>query len=265
MIPHYAIQVRDVSKSYWRPETETSTASPTGFLRGLFGSLLPSARVLPFQAIQSVSFDIRAGERVALLGANGAGKSTLLKLIARVARPTQGEIRVRGRVGSLLEVGTGFHPDLTGRENIFLAAAIMGIPVDTIHQRIPSILAFAGIDGFLDMPVKRYSSGMYLRLAFAVASHLDADIMLVDEALAVGDARFQAKCLDKIRSLHESGATILFVSHSASSVLELCDRGLVFHKGRLLHDLPIAAAVEAYQGIGVGVERSSSSDVIVPT
>jgi lipopolysaccharide transport system ATP-binding protein len=188
-----------------------------------------------FWALQDISLDIQQGERLGIIGRNGAGKSTLLKLISRITAPTTGRIRLRGRVGSLLEVGTGFHPELTGRENIFLNGAILGMSRQEIRRRFDEIVAFAEVEKFLDTPVKRYSSGMYVRLAFAVAAHLGSDILLVDEVLAVGDSQFQAKCLGKMSDISiGQGRTIIFVSHNLAAIKNLCTRGLLLERGRLV-------------------------------
>lgn len=246
MSQEFAIRFRGVCKNYLRRSEDGIQSRIPVWKRILAGGLLPAYAIAEFKALDGVSFDIRKGERVALLGSNGAGKSTILKLIARVVRPTSGEIRTRGRVGSLLEVGAGFHPDLTGRENVELSGAILGIPKNLMKEAFPKIVEFAEIGEFLDTPVKRYSSGMYLRLAFAVASHVEAEIMLVDEALAVGDLNFQKKCFTKIRSLHSSGATLVFVSHNQETILDLCDRGITLDRGKIVHDAPIREAVEFY-------------------
>lgn len=186
-----------------------------------------------FWALKNVDLQIQPGDRVAILGRNGAGKSTLLKLISRITEPTTGTIKVRGRVASLLEVGTGFHPDLSGRENILLNGAIMGMSYKEIRKKFDEIVAFADIEKFLDTPIKRYSSGMYMRLGFAVAAHLDADLLIVDEVLAVGDSQFQEKCVKKMNEMGAQGGTVLFVSHSIHSVLALCSKGILLEKGEL--------------------------------
>ncbi len=185
-----------------------------------------------FYALRDVSFDIGTGDRVGIIGHNGAGKSTLLKLLSRITEPTSGRIIIRGRVASLLEVGTGFHPELTGRENIFLNGAILGMGRSEIKRKFDEIVAFAEIEKFLDTPVKRYSSGMYVRLAFAVAAHLEPEILIVDEVLAVGDAQFQKKCLGKMEDISKNqGKTVLFVSHNMASLKALCDRGIYLKSG----------------------------------
>ena len=197
-------------------------------------------------ALHDVSFDVKHGEVVGVIGRNGAGKSTLLKLLSRITTPSKGRALVYGRVGSLLEVGTGFHPDLTGRENIYLNGAIFGMDKAYVDRRFDEIVDFSGVERFIDTPVKRYSSGMYLRLAFAVAAHLDAEIMIVDEILAVGDAQFQKKCLGKMSSVGREGRTVLFVSHNLTAVRTLCSRALLLRQGELVADLSAAEAVERY-------------------
>ena len=190
-----------------------------------------------FWALRYLSFDIEQGERVAFVGHNGAGKSTLLKLLSRITDPTEGRISIKGRVSSLLEVGTGFHPDLTGRENIYLNAAILGMKTHEIKKNFDDIVEFAGIEKFLDTPVKRYSSGMYVRLAFAIAAHLNSEILIVDEVLAVGDMEFQKKCMGKMDEIsHKEGRTILFVSHNMGAVLQLCGRVMCLETGHKVFD-----------------------------
>ena len=179
-----------------------------------------------FWALKDVSFNIMPGDRVGIIGRNGAGKSTLLKLLSRITEPSTGKITLRGRVASLLEVGTGFHPELTGRENIFLNGAILGMSRAEVRRKFDEIVDFAGVEKFLDTPVKRYSSGMYVRLAFAVAAHLEPEILIVDEVLAVGDAEFQKKCLGKMKQVGQEGRTVLFVSHNMAAIRQLCNSGL---------------------------------------
>lgn len=187
-----------------------------------------------FWALQEVSFDIEQGDRVGIIGRNGAGKSTLLKILSRITEPTAGTIKIKGRVASLLEVGTGFHPELTGRENIFLNGAILGMSRAEIKRKFDEIVDFAEVEKFLDTPVKRYSSGMYVRLAFAVAAHLEPEILIVDEVLAVGDAQFQKKCLGKMENVSKNeGRTVLFVSHQLNSIVQLCTKGILLEKGKL--------------------------------
>ena len=200
-----------------------------------------------FQALQDINLDIHKGERVALLGRNGAGKSTLLKLLARITAPTEGTIYINGKISSMLEVGTGFHRELTGRENIFLSGAILGMKPQEIQEKLPEIVAFSQCETFLDTPVKRYSSGMYLRLGFAVTAHLDADIFLMDEVLAVGDMAFQKKCLDKMREIsQQQGKTILYVSHNMDTVRSLCDRCIVLDGGRVVYDGDVDQGIDHY-------------------
>ncbi|MEH1780043.1 MAG: polysaccharide ABC transporter ATP-binding protein [Nostoc sp.] len=186
-----------------------------------------------FWALKDVSFEIKQGERVGIIGRNGAGKSTLLKILSRITEPTQGSIKIKGRVASLLEVGTGFHPELTGRENIYLNGAILGMSKAEIQRKFDEIVAFAEVEKFLDTPVKRYSSGMYVRLAFAVAAHLEPEILIVDEVLAVGDGAFQKKCLGKMEDVGKEGRTVLFVSHNMGAIKRLCSRAIHLQSGRL--------------------------------
>ena len=203
-------------------------------------------------ALNDVSFEINAGEVVGIIGRNGAGKSTLLKIMSRITEPTTGRVELYGRVGSLLEVGTGFHPELTGRENIFLNGVIMGMRRDEIERKFDEIVAFAEVSKFLDTPVKRYSSGMYVRLAFAVAAHLEPEILVVDEVLAVGDASFQRKCLDKMKDVSQHGRTVLFVSHSMPAISRLCPRTILIDEGKILEDGPSHKVVTTYLRSGVG-------------
>jgi lipopolysaccharide transport system ATP-binding protein len=215
-----------------------------------------------FRALSDVSFRIEPGEIVGIVGRNGAGKSTLLKLLARITAPTAGRIRLRGRVASLLEVGTGFHGELSGRENIRLNGAILGMTRAEIRRKFDEIVAFAGVERFLDTPVKHYSSGMYVRLAFAVAAHLESEILIVDEVLAVGDASFQKKCLGKMGDVcRQEGRTVLFVSHNPSALLHLCRRGLLLENGRLTADGEIGTTLDTYLRSGSeGARRFSGSE-----
>ena len=201
-------------------------------------------------ALQGASFEVRPGEVLGIVGPNGAGKSTLLKILSRITEPTDGRVRMLGRVGSLLEVGTGFHPDLTGRENVYLNGAILGMRKTEIDRKLDEIVEFAEVSRFLDTPVKHYSSGMYLRLAFAVGAHLETEILLVDEVLAVGDARFQQKCLDKMRDVGRHGRTVLFVSHNLLAVKRLCERAILIDGGRVWKDGPAQDVVSAYLSAG---------------
>jgi ABC-type polysaccharide/polyol phosphate transport system ATPase subunit len=201
-----------------------------------------------FWALQDVSFEVRQGERVGIIGRNGAGKSTLLKVLSRITEPTHGRIRIAGRVASLLEVGTGFHPELTGRENIYLNGAILGMSRAEVRRKFDEIVDFAGVETFLDTPVKRFSSGMYVRLAFAVAAHLETEVLVVDEVLAVGDAEFQRKCLGKMSDLANAGRTVLFVSHNLPAVKALCSRAMLLAGGRVQHDGEVSEIIAEYLG-----------------
>jgi lipopolysaccharide transport system ATP-binding protein len=201
-------------------------------------------------ALKDVSFDVRRGQVLGIVGRNGAGKSTLLKILSRVTEPTTGTAEIHGRVGSLLEVGTGFHPELTGRENIFLNGAILGMKRAEILRKYDEIVEFSEVAKFIDTPVKRYSSGMYLRLAFAVAAHLEPEILVVDEVLAVGDAEFQRKCLGKMSDVAQEGRTVLFVSHNMSAVLRLTEETIVLDKGKLVFRAPTPEAVDYYMAAG---------------
>jgi lipopolysaccharide transport system ATP-binding protein len=207
-------------------------------------------------ALNDVSFEIRQGEVAGIIGRNGAGKSTLLKILSRVTEPTTGDVKIYGRISSLLEVGTGFHPELTGRENIFLNGAILGMRKQEIKRKFDEIVAFAETEKFIDTPVKYYSSGMYVRLAFAVAAHLEPDILLVDEVLAVGDVRFQRKCLDKMQDVGQQGRTVLFVSHNMPAVTRLCPRTILLDEGRMLRDGPSHEVVSVYLGSGFGMRAA---------
>ncbi|WP_171015156.1 ABC transporter ATP-binding protein [Methylocystis sp. B8] len=229
-----AIEVRSISKQYDLGEG---------------GSVLSFFRQTSekFWALRDVSFEIREHEAVGVIGSNGAGKSTLLKILSRVTAPTQGRARIRGRMGTILEVGTGFHPELTGRENVYLSGTILGMRKCEIDRRFDEIVDFAGVERFIDTPVKRYSSGMYVRLAFAVAAHLDPDILIVDEVLAVGDVGFQKKCLAKMdSSINQDGRTIIFVSHNMQAIRSLCSRALLLHQGSLVADGPISEVLANY-------------------
>jgi lipopolysaccharide transport system ATP-binding protein len=201
-----------------------------------------------FWALKEVSFEVKQGERIGIVGRNGAGKSTLLKILSRITEPTTGRLAIQGRVASLLEVGTGFHAELSGRENIYLNGAILGMSRQEIKAKFDEIVAFAEVEKFLDTPVKRFSSGMYVRLAFAVAAHLEPEILIVDEVLAVGDAEFQKKCLGKMHEVATEGRTVLFVSHNMAAVQQLCQRGLMLHQGKLIFCGTIADTVRNYIG-----------------
>lgn len=254
-MPDLAIRVTDLGKRY-------RLGGGGGGYRTLRDSLVGAAeRVVrrrpreetgSIWALRHVSFDVRRGQVLGIIGRNGAGKSTLLKILSRVTEPTEGEAEIYGRVGSLLEVGTGFHPELSGRENIYLNAAILGMRRAEIDRRFDEIVAFAEVERFLDTPVKHYSSGMYLRLAFAVAAHFDPEILVVDEVLAVGDAEFQRKCLGKMSSVAQEGRTVLFVSHNMSAILRLTDETIVVEGGQIALRAASSAAVDYYLAAGMG-------------
>lgn len=199
-----------------------------------------------FWALEDISFDVMPGESIGIIGRNGAGKSTLLKVLSRITPPTKGIIRARGRVASLLEVGTGFHPELTGKENIYLNGSILGLTKSDINRQYDAIVDFSGVEKFLETPLKHYSSGMQLRLAFAVAAHLEPEILVIDEVLAVGDAEFQKKCIGKMSDVSKSGRTILFVSHNMTAVNQLCTRGIFLQQGKLVKDGPASEIVQYY-------------------
>ena len=218
--------------------------SATDMMRGR--QLVAGDSVEEFWALKDMSFEIKRGEVVGIIGRNGAGKSTLLKVLSRITEPTKGRVTIKGRVASLLEVGTGFHPELTGRENIYLNGAILGMSRAEIRSKFDEIVAFSEVEKFLDTPVKRYSSGMYVRLAFAVAAHLEPEILVVDEVLAVGDAEFQKKCLGKMGEVAGHGRTVLFVSHHMAAVLSLCQTGILLQKGKVIGTGAAAAIVEQY-------------------
>ena len=254
-----AIEVQNLAKRYTiglapqgdglRHAIENLLRSPLSILRSKRRNGSSNGE---FWALQDVNLGIRAGEVVGIIGRNGAGKSTFLKIISRITEPTRGRIQIRGRVASLLEVGTGFHPELTGRENIFLNGAILGMERTEIKRKFDEIVAFSGVEKFINTPVKRYSSGMYVRLAFAVAAHLEPEILIVDEVLAVGDAEFQKKCLDKMDDVRQTGRTILFVSHNMQAITRLCSRCVLLDKGRVKMDGDPERVTAAYIGSGRG-------------
>ena len=219
-----------------------------------------------FWALQDVSFEVKRGEVLGIIGRNGAGKSTLLKILSRITEPTQGQIRIKGRVASLLEVGTGFHPELTGRENVFLNGAILGMHRAEIKAKFDEIVAFAEVERFLDTPVKRYSSGMYVRLAFAVAAHLEPEILIVDEVLAVGDAEFQKKCLGKMDDVaRREGRTVLFVSHNMGAINLFCGRAILLQRGKLVLDGPTSQVTRKYYNAGDALTTWTRSEPITET
>lgn len=261
-----AIEVSGLSKRYvLQHQTRHDTLRDTlhhaarSLLRRRDPDAPPDASTEEFWALRDLAFAIRPGEVVGVVGRNGAGKSTLLKVLSRITEPTTGRVALRGRVASLLEVGTGFHPELSGRENIFLNGAVLGMRRAEIRRKFDEIVAFAEVERFLDTPVKRYSSGMYVRLAFAVAAHLEPEILIVDEVLAVGDAQFQKKCLGKMQDVAtRQGRTVLFVSHNVSALLALCQRGLLLQGGRLVGDGPIQHITQ--QLLGSGESQSGRHD-----
>ncbi|MEH2048718.1 ABC transporter ATP-binding protein [Nostoc sp.] len=249
------IRVENLSKKYiiGHQQKESYTALRdviANQVKSLGGLINSKAKIKSsqeeFWALKDVSFEIKQGDRVGIIGRNGAGKSTLLKILSRITEPTTGNIQIKGRVASLLEVGTGFHPELTGRENIYLNGAILGMSRLEIQRKFDEIVTFAEVEKFLDTPVKRYSSGMYVRLAFAVAAHLEPEILVVDEVLAVGDAQFQKKCLGKMEDVGKEGRTVLFVSHNMSAIQALCDRCVVLQLGKLIADEKSSTAVQIY-------------------
>lgn len=252
------IEVKNLSKKYniahlngryiaLRDVITNVFKNPFSFLKDKTKSMIGRSVKEEFWALKDINFNVNQGEIIGIIGSNGAGKSTLLKILSQITPPTSGEIKLHGRVGSLLEVGTGFHPELTGRENIFLNGAILGMPKKDIIKKFDQIVDFSGIEKFLDTPVKYYSSGMYVRLAFAVAAHMEPDILIVDEVLAVGDVEFQKKCLGKMEEVtQKEGRTVLFVSHNMGAVKKLCSRGILLDKGQKIFDGNIEEAVEKY-------------------
>jgi lipopolysaccharide transport system ATP-binding protein len=225
---------------------------------------LYSSKTGTIWALRDVSFEVKRGQVLGIIGRNGAGKSTLLKILSRVTEPTEGSAEIHGRVGSLLEVGTGFHPELTGRENIFLNGAILGMKRSEIARKFDEIVDFSEVAQFIDTPVKRYSSGMYLRLAFAVAAHLEPEILVIDEVLAVGDAEFQRKCLGKMSDVAQQGRTVLFVSHNMSAILRLTEEAIVLSNGRMAYRAPTSQAIDYYMEAGfseVGERRWEAEQV----
>jgi lipopolysaccharide transport system ATP-binding protein len=243
----FAISVRGLAKAYTIRHNATDHITLAELALDRLKHPLRRAEREQFWALHEMSFEVRQGEVLGLVGRNGAGKSTLLKVLSRITDPTRGEVHVRGRVGSLLEVGTGFHPELTGRENVYLNGSILGMQRREIDRQFDAIVAFAGVERFLDTPVKRYSSGMYVRLAFAVAAHLETEILLVDEVLAVGDAEFQKKCVGKMGELAEQGRTVLFVSHNVGLVSQMSERSIVLENGRVAYLGPTPDALSFYR------------------
>lgn len=253
-----AIELRGVGKEYFRGvhhgHTRISEAL-TQFGRGLIGrrqeTVGAKPEMEPFWALKDVSFTIERGQVVGIIGRNGSGKSTLLKIISQITAPTTGEVRLKGRTGTLLEVGTGFHPELTGRENVFLNGAILGMSRVEIARKFDEIVDFSGVEAFIDTPVKRYSSGMYTRLAFSIAAHLDPEILIIDEVLAVGDAEFQRRCLGKMKQVTRDGRTVLFVSHSMATITSLCSRCVLLEQGEVRAFGPSHKIADLYFSEGV--------------
>jgi lipopolysaccharide transport system ATP-binding protein len=262
-----SISVRKLSKQYTlgegaeygtlRESIMNALGGPVRRLRGGRGKApAPAARSNELWALRGVSLDISPGEVVGLIGRNGAGKSTLLKILSRITAPTAGSVEIRGKVGSLLEVGTGFHPELSGRDNIYLNGAILGMTRSEVSRKFDEIVGFSELERFLETPVKRYSSGMYTRLAFAVASHLETEVLMVDEVLAVGDAAFQSKCLGKMGEVSRSGRTVIFVSHNMSAIKALCTRAVLIEAGRLAVDGGVDEVVNRYLTAGTDMSRT---------
>ena len=239
----YQIGLQERGYTTFREAIANAASAPLRRFRSLSGRGDAEAK---FWALKNVSFDIHRGEIVGVIGRNGAGKSTLLKILSQITEPTTGEVRMAGRVGSLLEVGTGFHPELTGRENIYLNGAILGMSRREVARKFDEIVAFSEVERFLDTPVKRYSSGMHTRLAFSVAAHLEPEIMIIDEVLAVGDSSFQQKCLGKMENVARSGRTVLFVSHNMAAIEGLCGRCVVLEGGELAFDGATNSAIQSY-------------------
>jgi lipopolysaccharide transport system ATP-binding protein len=279
------IKVENLSKQYrlgaaqgyktFREAIANITKAPLHRLKQVFGNSDNDDNPMPHAlgslqspdgdliwALKDVSFDVKQGEVVGIIGRNGAGKSTLLKILSRITEPTKGRVELKGRVGSLLEVGTGFHPELTGHENIYLYGAILGMDRWEVTRKFDEIVAFAEIEKFVETPVKRYSSGMYMRLAFAVAAHLEPEILLVDEVLAVGDVAFQKKCLGKMGDVSKEGRTVFFVSHNMAAVSRLCDRSLLLDQGKVLNDGPSEKVIATYLRTGIGITAKREWQII---
>jgi lipopolysaccharide transport system ATP-binding protein len=260
-----AVSVRGLSKCYQlTPHAAKNTTMAEAFLNA-FRKPFATLERETFWALRDVDFDVHKGDVVGIIGRNGAGKSTLLKILSRITEPTSGQIDLYGRVGSLLEVGTGFHPELTGRENIFMNGAILGMSRREIARHFDAIVEFAEVEKFLDTPVKRYSSGMYVRLAFAVAAHLNPEILIVDEVLAVGDAEFQRKCLGKMQDVaRNEGRTVLFVSHNMGAIKSLCTRAVLLNKGQMVTCADTDAVIRDYISSGVANSGFWKRDAAVP-
>ena len=248
-----AISVENLSKKYLirkgNPESYTTLRDTLSKAIRSLGRRLTaplSGETSEFWALKDVTFRVNQGDRIGIIGRNGAGKSTLLKVLSRVTEPTKGRVKIAGRVASLLEVGTGFHAELTGRENVYLNAAILGMRKVEIARKFDEIVEFSGVADFIDTPVKRYSSGMYIRLAFSIAAHIDPDVLIVDEVLAVGDLEFQQRCLARMKQLEATGRTVLFVTHNMDAMVALCDRGIVLDRGQIVFDGAAADARNTY-------------------
>jgi lipopolysaccharide transport system ATP-binding protein len=253
-----AIKVTGVGKRYeLRQEGSHKYAKLSDSLSSIFKARSTKQE---FWALRDLDFEIQQGERVGIIGRNGAGKSTLLKVLSRIVKPTTGRVELRGRIASLLEVGTGFHPELSGRENIFLNGSVLGMSKAEIKSKFDEIVAFSEVETFLDTPVKRYSSGMYVRLAFAVAAHLEPEILIVDEVLAVGDAEFQRKCLGKMRDVAGSGRTVILVSHNMAAVQHLCERAIYLKNGKLVESGPAEQVIATYMRAAQGPAAANLSD-----
>lgn len=262
-----AIRVKGLSKKYrigqeesYKTLRDTLTgafAAPFKRMGNIFSGNSSMTRNETIWALEGVEFEVKRGEVIGIIGRNGAGKSTLLKILSRITEPTKGFAEIHGRVGSLLEVGTGFHPELTGRENIYLSGAILGMNRSEIERKFDEIIAFSEVEKFIDTPIKHYSSGMYLRLAFGVAAHLEPEILVVDEVLAVGDSRFQKKCISKMQDVGQRGRTVLFVSHNMPAVLRLCQRVIMLEEGRIVADGDPQSIVRLYLSSGTNTPAVS--------
>jgi lipopolysaccharide transport system ATP-binding protein len=245
------IVVEHLSKRYW-----LQGEAPRTFQQAIGQMVGAVKRGTPFWALQDVSFKVRAGEAVGLIGANGAGKSTLLRLLCGLGRPTSGRTQVHGRVAALLELGAGFHPNLSGRENVYVSGVVSGLRRAEVAARFDEIVAFAEVGPFIDQPLRTYSAGMQVRLAFSVAVHVDPEVLIVDEALAVGDAHFQQKCLDRLAGFRKAGKTLLLVAHDMGLVRDFCDRAIWLRKGRLANDGPAELVTEAYSEAAGGLNAA---------
>jgi lipopolysaccharide transport system ATP-binding protein len=253
-----AIKVSTISKRY------AIGAHKDGSLRGTLAGLVKGKNektTQEFWALKDVSFEIKTGDVLGIIGKNGAGKSTLLKVLSQITKPSSGKIEINGRIASLLEVGTGFHPELTGRENIYLNGTILGMTRKEVKEKFVEIVEFSGVQKFIDTPVKHYSSGMYVRLAFAVAAHLEPEILIIDEVLAVGDAEFQKKCMGKMKEVAGKGRTVLFVSHNLSAVASLCNKGIVLNQGSLEFTGSASEAINFYHAMTKKQQLAVNTDL----